>query len=274
VLCPAGSTCTVPDSGFGFAACTPVVRPALGSHCASDTDCPGTGVCLINSIPLSTASTARAGICVQPCTPGTICPGAEQQACQTFKMPMDAGQASFCLPPSVATPCTSDAPCASQGLVCTLFDHAAPPLGPVGFCADPLDGGAAESANCVSSPTSGQEMCANGLCLPQNAAAGQPATCATLCASSSDCPVGDSCVYTEFVNQGAVVRHVPACVHTPTQCQACTGPTTCGPDAPHCVQGTSTLRCVSACTSPTGDSPSCPPGSTCTGGYCIPSPPC
>lgn len=271
--CPAGERC-IADGGPAH--CEPIMPPASGHPCTQDSECTGTDggvrVCLLSAIQDPQTGALRGGICVEPCAGSESTCEEEGALCVPLPGAVADGGTFACLSQSTVTPCADDRRCASDGLVCTVFDH--PSLSPTRLCDVPSSGGAVPGAACSAtvSDAGAPPLCSNGLCGPQNPAPGAQPTCLSPC-TGSDCATG-VCAVTEFA-LGGVVRHLPLCVPQVTRCEPCDGaPEACGADSPRCSTLDGGAICLSACSPDAGAGPACPGDDTCVelpeGPRCVP----
>ena len=259
--CAVGFTC-VEESGT--TRCRPIFPPNYGHSCIRDTDCSVDGpnqICYAGTVQQSSGA-RRPGFCIEKClAPGAACQ-TTGATCQSFKTGLGTAEVLLCVTPKLVTACESDAVCTPAGLLCTVFDH--PGVGPATFCDSPLSGGAAVGQACSVSLATGA-LCANGLCIPREPAAGQAATCGQLCGAAT-CGAGTSCQLVEF-RTPAEARFLPMCVAQVTACLSCDsgagGAAACGADAPRCTTFNGAPRCLAECAPTGGTGSTCPTGYTC-----------
>ncbi|HZH02388.1 MAG TPA: hypothetical protein VEY30_01310, partial [Myxococcaceae bacterium] len=255
-ICAVGFSCVEEESGTR---CRPILR-GLGQSCTRDAQCTVEGpgrVCYSGTVQQSSGA-LRPGFCVETCTsPGAACQ-TPQATCQNFKLGLGASDVNLCVTPQLVSSCTRNADCGSGDLICTVFDH--PQVGPASFCDSPLKDGAGIGEAC-STAAGGGALCANGLCVPREPAAGQAARCGELCAEGT-CQSG-SCQPVEF-RTPAQARFIPVCVTESTACRPCpSGAAACGADAPRCTTYGGQPRCLAECALDAGPGSTCPTGYTC-----------
>lgn len=200
-LCPVGTRCSETS---GSTACVPQSAPLLGSPCSADSQCDagvGTRFCFVGAI--SGPGGAHTGFCAEHCA-GSFC-ATPSTTCATYSLGLDAGSVGLCLPDKLVTACSNDAPCQSEGFVCTVYDN--PTLGPIGLCDEPNSFGAPNGQTCSNN---GGTPCADGLCVVRTTSS-TATTCGELCTSTS-CDNGLRCLLVGYSAPDGASRKIPVCV--------------------------------------------------------------
>jgi hypothetical protein len=237
--CGPDESCVVAAGSDGGpkVACNPNVPGRVGSPCVDDPGCAGlggSGKCIVGpALGLSYAH----GFCTKTCANDGECapnPGDVGYSCQKLSLPSGSSQ-SLCFPPSFVS-CPSPACTASPdaGASCTFYR--VPGQLPIPGCTrnigTVLSGGACGGGS--------PEACRSGLCVPFGAPAGY---CGGACDADRDCPAGWRCGPGRPFEWKSLAN---MCLPRYALCQACTGNSSCGPDAPECIQGRCTRTCDTA----------------------------